>query len=367
MRVFFSTAEASGELQATLVAAALRAREPNIELEGIGGERFASAGIARMWDTRGWAGMGPIEALAKIPKLLAIMLITALRLRRRPCDLIVLVDFGAFNLRLAKTLRRLGYRAPIAYYFPPGAWLDKPLQAKAVAAVADAITPFEHQRDFYTSCGLPIAYYGHPLRSAMTQRPARAPAPSAGGTMALLPGSRRSELQHHGPLLLETVKRLRETRPALEVILAASDEEAEMTLRAQLDESGIAATIVRGAPAALAHADVACIASGTAVLEAALTGVPTVALYVLSAAQWRIANRVYSGRFITLPNLLCDRAVVPERLQDAATPQQLASDVEGLLRDPSAQLAGYAEVRERLGPPDALDRIAGHLLERARA
>lgn len=345
----------------------MRSVDPNIDLEGIGGERFARAGIRCMWDTRGWAGMGPIEALSKIPKLLAIMLLTAFRLRGDPRDLIVLVDFGAFNLRLASMLRRIGYPGPIVYYFPPGAWLDKPKQAAAVSAVAAPLTPFEHQRDFYRSCGLEIAYFGHPLHSVIAPRVTRPAAPALGGTIALLPGSRRAELQRHGPVMLESVKRLRAARPALEVIIAASDEEAEMTLRAQLEESAVAATIVRGAPAALARADAACIASGTAVLEAALAAVPAVAMYILSPAQWRIATRVYSGRFITLPNLLCDRTLVPERLQDDATPERLAADLEALLVDPRAQLAGYLELRERLGPADALGRIAAHLLELARA
>ena len=367
MRVFFSTGEASGELEATLAAQAMRRIDPSIEIEGIGGERFTEAGIRRMWDTRGWAGMGPLEALSKIPKLLSIMLITAFRLRSDPRELIVLVDFGAFNLRLARMLRRIGYRGPLAYYFPPGAWLDKPRQAAAVSAVAAPITPFEHQRDFYQSCGLEIAYFGHPLISAIEPRITRTAAPAGGGTIALLPGSRRAELLRHGPVMLKCVQHLRAARPALEVIIAASDEEAQTTLRAQLKEFAVAARIVRGAPAALAHADAACVASGTAVLEAALCGVPAVAMYILSPAQWRIATRVYSGRFITLPNLLCDRAVVPERLQDEATPEQLARDLEALLADPAAQLAAYAGLRERLGPADALDRIAAHMLELARA
>ena len=274
----------------------------------------------------------------------------------------VLVDFGAFNLRLAQTLRRLRYRGPIVYYFPPGAWLDNAKQARRVAAVASPLTPFTHQRDFYAAQGREIAYFGHPLVSAFAPRAARAPAPRDGGVVALLPGSRRGELSRHGPLMLRAARALRATRPALEVILAAADEDAAVMLRTHCSQAGIDATIVDGVAEAFARADVACIASGTAVLEAALCEIPAVATYVLSAAQARIARRVYRGRWITLPNLVSGTEIVPERLQDDATPEQLCADLERLLLDPSEQLAHLRTLRPLLGPHDAIDRIAEHLL-----
>ncbi|MFN2460599.1 MAG: hypothetical protein ABR591_07930, partial [Candidatus Velthaea sp.] len=153
MRVFFSTGEASGELLATELFEAMRLREPMISAEGIGDARMAGAGVLLWHRTRGWASMGPIDAVRKIPRLLAVMLATAARLARRPPDLVVLVDFGAFNLRLARTLRRLGARVPILYYFPPAAWLDNVKRARAVAALSDPLTAFTHQRDFYRSRG----------------------------------------------------------------------------------------------------------------------------------------------------------------------------------------------------------------------
>jgi lipid-A-disaccharide synthase len=288
-------------------------------------------------------------------------------LRRRPPDLVVLVDFGAFNLRLAKTLRRLGSRVPIVYYFPPAAWLDDAKRARVVAAVSRALTAFAHQRDFYAGLGLPIGYVGHPLASTIAPRAPRPPAPADGGTIALLPGSRQGEIARHTPLLLDAFALVRAQRPSVRGVLVAVDDDAvrafehALSLRSTQDVQ-----IVRSTREALAGADAAAVASGTAVLEAALVGVPSLALYVLSEAQAKIARRVYKGRYITLPNLILDAPVVPELLQEAATPDALAAALTALLDRPAAQLAQFADLRVRLGPPDALARCAEFVLAAAR-
>jgi lipid-A-disaccharide synthase len=367
MRVFFSTGEASGELLACDLLGAMRASGVAIEAEGIGDERLERAGVALWQRTRGWASLGPIDALKKIPRLLAIMWRTALRLRQRPPDLVVLVDFGAFNLRLAKTLRRLGCAVPIVYYFPPAAWLDDAKRARVVATVSRALTAFTHQRDFYAGLGLPIGYVGHPLVSTIAARAPRAPATPGGGTIALLPGSRQGEIARHTPLLLDAFALVRAQRPAVRGILVAVDDDAvrafehALSLRSTQD-----VRIVRSTREALAEADAGAVASGTAVLEAALVGVPSLALYVLSEAQAKIARRVYKGRYITLPNLVLDAPVVPELLQEAATPDALAATLIALLERPAEQLAQFADLRERLGPPDALARCAAFVLASAR-
>jgi len=367
MRVFFSTGEASGELLACDLLGAMRAHGATIDAEGIGDERLERAGVVLWQRTRGWASLGPIDALKKIPRLLAVMWRTALRLRRRPPDLVVLVDFGAFNLRLAKTLRRLGSRVPIVYYFPPAAWLDDAKRARVVAAVSRALTAFTHQRDFYAGLGLPIGYVGHPLVSTVPARAPRPPAPAGGGTIALLPGSRRGEIARHTPLLLDAFALVRAQRPAVRGVLVAIDDDAvrafehALSLRSTQD-----VRIVRSARDALVEADAAAVASGTAVLEAALIGVPSLALYVLSEAQAKIARRVYKGRYITLPNLILDAPAVPELLQEAATPDALAAALLALLDQPVAQLAAFADLRARLGPPDSLARCAEFVLAAAR-
>ncbi|HEY4439230.1 MAG TPA: lipid-A-disaccharide synthase [Candidatus Elarobacter sp.] len=362
MRVFFSTGEASGELVAAELLGALRARV-HVDAEGVGGERLERAGVTIVRRTRGWASMGVFAALGKIPKLLTACVKLALRIRANPPDVVVLVDFGAFNLRLAWLLRRLGLRRPIVYYAPPAAWLDDPKRARAVAALCDPLTLFRHQAEFYRSLKLPIGYVGHPLVSTI---PARAPRPLAaadGGVLALLPGSRSGEIERHMPRLLDAVARIREVRPNMRAVVVAVDDEAQRHVEHLLSfRSPLPVEIARETRGVLRDADVAIVASGTAVLEAALVQTPAVALYVLSEAQMKIARRIYKRPYITLPNLVLDEPVIPELIQEAATPAALCDAALALLAEPSAQHDGYERLRTALGPPDALQRNADWVL-----
>ena len=366
MRVFVSTGEASGDMLAAALAEAMRAREPNIEFEGIGSERMAAAGFKLTIRTDGWASMGLWAALAKIVPMVLIGAAHVARLRLRPVDLVVLVDFGALNLRLAQALRRVGYAGPVLYFVPPGVWLDRPSQARAVARNAVALTAFARQRDFYRSLGLPLAYFGHPLASLVRPGKPRPPAPAGGGTVALLPGSRYDEVRRHMPRLIAACELLRARRPHLKMIVSAADRGCERIVQAALRRAGISARVVRGARPALDEADAAFIASGTAVLEAMLREVACVALYVVSPGAARYGRRVWKRRHFTLPNLLLEREVVPEFWQDAASPEALAAALEALLHDPSGQRAASNELRAILGPPDALDRAAEFALALAR-
>ena len=362
MRVFFSTGEASGELLASDLVGAMRNRVA-VEAEGIGDARLADAGVQIVRRNRGWASLGPLDAIGKIPKLWAIMARTALRLRREAPDCVVLVDFGAFNVRLARTLRLLGYANPIVYYAPPAAWLDNAKRARGVASLCDALTIFRHQAEFYRSLGLPIGYVGHPLATTIAAREPRALAPADGGVVALLPGSRAGEIERHTPRLLDAIARVREVRPNVRAVLVAADDDAHAHVEHLLSfRSPLPLEVVRDARAALREADVAAVASGTAVLEAALIGTPAVALYVMAPAQAKIARRIYRGQYITLPNLVVGGPVVPELLQEAATPAALADAIVTLMADPLQQSAGYARVRAALGPPDSLQRNADWVL-----
>jgi lipid-A-disaccharide synthase len=365
MRVFFSTGEASGELLAAELLGAMRARAA-IDAEAIGDARLEGAGVRIVQRNRGWASLGVFEALRRLPRTVTAGLRVALALRRNPPDLVVLVDFGAFNVRLARMLRALGFRKPVVYYAPPSAWLDSVKRARAVASLCDALTIFRHQADFYRKLGLPIGFVGHPLVSTIPPRAPRAAPPADGGVIALLPGSRAGEIQRHTPRLLDALARVRELRPNVRATLVAADDDAHQHAEHLLSfRSPLPVEIVRDARAALRDADAAAIASGTAVLEAALIETPAVALYVLSAAQAKIARRVYRGTYITLPNLVLDEPVVPELIQEAATPAALADALLDLLANPGRQHDGYARVRDALGPPDALQRNADWVLAAA--
>ena len=367
MKYFFSTGEPSGEAAALVFAEAIRAVDASAEFEGIGGDAMAAAGF-RLWRNHaGWASMGPLAAIPRIPKLLDAMLRTAAHIMATKPDLVVLVDFGVFNLRLASTLRRYGYARPILDVFPPGTWLDNVEKARKVSTLTVPMTAFAHQHEFYRSIGCRVVYYGHPLASRYPMRPLRPSPPRDGGMVALLPGSRAGELRRHLPVLAAAFRVLQQGRPKLRGVVAAADERAASQIsRALAREKLSDIEIVRGVRAALEDADGAWVASGTAVLEAALLGVPTVGLYVIPKILIRYGHRMIRHRFITLPNLVLGREIVPELLQERATPEGLAGTLEALMENPSEQYAQFVAMREALGPNDALERCAHYAVDLAR-
>jgi lipid-A-disaccharide synthase len=369
VRYFFSTGEASGESSALLLARAIRRIDPEAQFEGIGTERMRAEGFSIWRDHTGWASMGPIAAVPRIPKLLAIMWQTALHIASSKPDLVVLVDFGAFNLRLASTLhRRLKYPLPVLDVFPPGTWLDSERKAREVATVSVPLTAFAHQYDFYKSHQLPIVYFGHPLAGEYRLRPPREAPPADGGTVAILPGSRKGELRFHLPALIAAYRELKSRRPRLRAIFGAADARGEQFIRGVVRRERLAdADVVRGVQAAVADADGAWVASGTAVLETVLSGVPAIALYIITPILVKHGRSLIRHKYITLPNLVLGREIVPEFLQEEATPQRLAGEMEAVLCDPSQQYDQFAELRAALGPPDALMRCARFAVALAKA
>ncbi|MGH7737304.1 MAG: hypothetical protein ACREMP_05485 [Candidatus Tyrphobacter sp.] len=370
MNYFFSTGEPSGEMSAVLLARAIAERDSSARFEGIGSSRMRDAGFALWRDHTGWAAMGPLAALPRIPKLLLTMWLTALHIARSKPDLVVLVDFGVFNVRLVQTLRlRLHYTGEVLYLLPPAAWLDSERTARVVGVLTVAVSGFSHQAAFYRNNGLPVAYFGHPLLDEYRARDARPAPPADGGRVALLAGSRSGELRYHLPLLLRALAQLARCRPRIAATLAVSHPRFERTLHAAIARSGLDVELRSGVRHALADADAAWVASGTAVLECTLLGVPAIALYVVSpTVAWygeRMRRRIVGGRFITLPNLVTGEEVVAEYLQNDATPQRLAAAMDALLASPAVAVQSAHRVREALGPPGAMGRCADLAVELA--
>jgi lipid-A-disaccharide synthase len=368
--VFIVAGEASGDLQASLLSRAMRLQRPGLTIAGVGGERMRDGGVDVELDSVGaeWASMGHISAYLKIPWMLTVMLRLAERIRARAPRLLVCVDFGAFNLRMLEWLRFTGYRGNALYYFPPGAWLDSAAQARKVSNVSSVLTPFAHQRDFYQSLGLQAAFVGHPLVEAIAPRPPRPRGEHP--NVAVLAGSRRDEVAVMLPVLAKAAKLASDTFGARFTVAAASDARAEQiaSLWAKSDGPNGIAIVRRDAADAMLDADLAWTASGTAVLEGALRGVPQIAFYKLTDALYRIAQRriphIVRGP-ITLPNLVAGHTIVPELLQYDFTAERLVEESRALMDDAgaaAAQARGYDELRALLGPPDALQRIAAHAL-----
>ncbi len=369
--VFFLAGEASGDFLAAALLRALRELMPAIRCAAVGGEKLKTAGAQLVIDSSEWGSIGPISAIAALPSLYISWRRLAAFIEMNPPRLLIAVDFGAFNLRLLRRLRSRGYHGDILYYFPPGAWLDDSDQARAVANASLPIAPFVHQRDFYARLGLRVEYFGHPLVSLVPSRNTRqvhADAPR----IVVAPGSRREEVARHLPVLAAASRALEVSANATFTIAAASQRRADQIRAGWSRLGGAAGAEIVQTPLArtFSAADIAWSASGTAVLEAALACVPQIAFYVLSAAQYRVAQRRLPEsvkRTITLPNLVLGRRAVPELVQKDFTPQRLFDETRALLDDKTqraAQLAACAELRAALGPPDALERIAQFVAER---
>ena len=367
--VFFVAGEASGDLQASLLASAARKLHPGLTLAGIGGERLRQAGAKISYESPELASIGPLSILPKIPMLYIVLRWLEAAMRRRPPRLFVPVDAGAVNLTLVRWLRKGGYGGPIVYYFPPGAWLDNLEQARAVAALTVPLTPFAHQRDFYARNGLRVAYFGHPLVSVI---PPRSTQPSSQAPLiAVLPGSRREEIEHHVPTLARTARELGRIVGVSFVAVAASPSLANRieTLWSRSGGPGSLTIAQTSAVRALQSANVAWVASGTAVLEAALVKVPQIAFYVLSTLQRRIAGRRLPPHLlhrVTLPNLVMEREIIPELLQERFTVPNLVDLTTSLLEREALrreQLEAYDSLRAALGPADTLAQIAGFVVD----
>ncbi|HYK54493.1 MAG TPA: hypothetical protein VEV38_13295 [Candidatus Eremiobacteraceae bacterium] len=366
--LFVSAGEASGDLQASLLVAALRELRPSLSVRAIGGERLRAAGAEIIEDSVAgrWASMGHLRAYLNIPWLLGRMLALANGIMRDPPRLLVCVDFGAFNLRMLEWLRFRGYRGRALYYFPPAAWLDRSAQARKVARVAEAITPFEHQSDFYKSLGLRIEWFGHPLVSIIRERAPRVP--STPPLVAVMPGSRDGEVDCHLPVLAAAAERFARERGARFRVVAASDALlASIGARWPQTCGGPASVVRSDAATAAVDADVAWVASGTAVLETALVGTPQVTFYRVSDAQYKVVERHLPHLLVgpvTLPNLVLGDRIVVELLQHAMSPERLLAETSPLLDDRARRetmLEGYSRMRRALGPPDSLERIAARV------
>lgn len=359
--VFISAGEPSGDAHAAAFAAALARLVPGVELEGFGGPRMAAAGVRLMERMERYTVLGFAEVVRKIPAHLRLMRAIEQRLRRGGVDLVVLVDYPGFHLRLAERVHRLGI--PVLYYIAPTAWAWHESRVKPLAAHVTqvaAILPFEEP--FFRARGVPATYVGHPLVDRPPLPGTRAEHKAALGldpgrpVLGLFPGSRGQETRRLWPIFREAAALVRAARPDVQCLMAA--------LRGfdYPDPAGV--TVVQDRPElCFAAADAALSKSGTTTLEAALAGAPQVVAYRLNFLSYLMARKLIRVPWIGLVNLVAGRSVAPELLQYDATPARLAAAVLPLL-DPgsperAAQLAGIADVRQALGGPGAAERAAG--------
>lgn len=343
MRLAMVAGEASGDLLAAALLDAMKTRWPALQAAGIGGPKMAARGFEAWWPSDRLAVRGYVEVLRHYRGIKRIRDELAQRLLAEPPRAFVGVDAPDFNLGLEQRLRAAGI--PAIHFVCPSIWAWRGGRAKTMAASCDhVLCLFPFEPELLAQHGVPASYVGHPLADAIPLVPPRAAARAALGlpaeapVVAVLPGSRGSEIDYIAPVFLDTVARLARERPDLRFVLPVAPG-----LRARLEP--LVARHAPGAPLdlldgksheALAACDVTLIASGTATLEAALFKRPMVIGYRMAALSWQLMKRMAYQPWVGLPNILCRDFVVPERIQDACTPERLAADVLRWLDDAPA-------------------------------
>jgi lipid-A-disaccharide synthase len=361
-RILLVAGEASGDAHGADLVAALKKHAPNVEVFGVGGQCLREAGMQTLVDTATIAGMGLFEARDKLRALIRTYRQLTQILRTEPPDLLLLIDFPEFNLRLAKIAKRA--QVKVFYYISPQVWAWRKRRVHTIARRVDrlaAIFPFE--ADFYAAHGCHVDFVGHPLIDRVRPTRARDDTLRQLGldptrkTVALLPGSRAQEVRYLLAPMLEATKLL---GPDYQFILAVASTLPVEQLQSQAAQYPV--HVVQGNTYNVVHAaDVALVASGTATLETALLERPMVIVYRMAPVTYALARMIVRVPFIGMPNLIAERQVVPELVQYEVTPERIANAARQLLADPQVYRVtqeGLRDVRRRLGSGGAAERAA---------
>ncbi|GLZ87057.1 lipid-A-disaccharide synthase [Metapseudomonas resinovorans] len=368
MRIALVAGEASGDILGSTLMHALKARHPDAQFIGVGGPRMQAEGLESYFPMERLAVMGLVEVLGRLPELLARRrrLIQTL-IDERP-DVFIGIDAPDFTLGVELKLRRAGIKT--VHYVSPSVWAWRQKRVLKIREGCDLmLTLFPFEARFYEEKGVPVRFVGHPLADAIPLEADRAAArmaldlPEDSPVVALLPGSRGGEVGKLGALFLDAAERLRSIRPGICFVLPCASPERRVQIEAMLAGRDLPLKLLDGrSHEALAACDAVLIASGTATLEALLYKRPMVVAYKVAPLTYRILKRLVKSPYVSLPNLLAQRLLVPELLQDAATPEALAQAISPLLDDGEVQTHGF-DVIHRALRQDASREAADAILQ----
>lgn len=358
MRIGVLAGEASGDILGSRVIAALRERVPELQVEGIGGPLMEAQGLRSLYPMERLSVMGFVEPLKRLPELLRIRGSLYRHFRDNPPDLFLGIDSPDFNLRLEYRLRRRGIAT--AHLVSPTVWAWRRGRIKGIRRAVDrmlCLFPFE--LPIYREHGVPATFVGHPLAEEIPREVDRSAArvnlglADEGPLLALLPGSRGGEVGLLAPLFLGAVALLQAKLPGLRCVMPAASADRAVQLQTLLDSGPpLPVTLVEGrSREVMAAADAVLLASGTATLEAMLLKRPMVVAYRMAPLSWALVSRLVKTPWAALPNILAGRELVPELIQDAATPEAMAAALLPLLSGAAqaeAQQVAFDQIHQAL-------------------
>lgn len=367
-RALIVTGEASGDLHGAKLIQAAREIDPGLSFFGVGGKRMAAAGCEILIPAEELAVMGVVEVLARFAVIRRAFrsLSKVLQGEERP-DLVILIDYPGFNLRLAKIAKAAG--VPVLYYISPKVWAWRKGRIHTIAQRVDTLAViFPFEPEIYQGLGLNVEYVGNPLldelgsscdRAAYLRRHGLDPARPVVG---LFPGSRQNELKYIFATLVESAQRLRQTRPELQFLLPVAPSLSKAELQQRLSGSHLPVVLVEDNIYDTAGAcDTVICVSGTVTLQIALAGTPMVIIYKAAPLSYAIGKRLVRIEHFGLPNIVAGRGIVRELLQDGANPEAISAEILRLLDDQSYnrdQRKGLESVRQRMGAPGCSARVA---------
>ena len=364
--------ETSGDLQGASLAREIKKLDPSCVITGIGGPRMKQQGVDVIHDSSTWGIIGPWHAIKKIPFLFNLvrqMKKTILKVRP---ELLILIDTPSINMRLARFAKENHIRT--LYFFPPSAWYPSVERARKIAHSVHYIVPaFSYTVKTYKTAGVEVNYFGHPLIDMVNRNSGREDILRTLNLdpqkeyVGIFPGSREQEISSLMPILVKTIEKLKEARSNLRFVLPVASPSFRPLIEHHLRGHEQDVTLLDGCSYEVMKISRAIVmACGSASLEAAIVGTPMIILYKLAWPDWFIAKLFIKVPFISLPNLILQREVVPELLQTEANPQKIYELALKLIDDTPERkkmIEDFQEVIHDLGEEGVVERIGRFVVQ----
>lgn len=371
-RIMIVAGEASGDIYGADLVQKAQLLEPGLHFFGIGGDLMREAGVETLVDSADMAVMGLVEVLKHFGVISSAFLRLKKILREDPPELLILIDYPGFNIRLAKAAKKAGVR--VLYYISPKVWAWKAGRIKTIAAnISHMAVIFPFEIPLYEKEGAPVTFVGHPMLDLVNVTLSQREAAASFGLdpsrkiIGIFPGSRRSEIERILPAIVSAAELLQKEYTEVQFVLPLASTLGEEDILPHLKRSGISATITRQRIHDLIRGCDAIISvSGTVTLEIALIGTPMVIIYKLSPFTYQIAKRVVKIEHIGLCNIVAGRSLVKELIQEQANPEMIAAEIMKIITDTAyrtTMTSDLATIRGKLGGGGAALRTASLALE----